>query len=228
MSRTNHFPSRWIVPALFAVSLLRAGWLPAQEEKGADRWEKTIAKFEEGDRSEPPPRDAVLFIGSSSIRGWKLEKYFPDRKVINRGFGGSHIADSVQFTERIVWPYEPKTIVLYAGDNDVASGKTPDRVLRDFREFVGKTHRKLPRARILFISIKPSIKRWNLAGPMRAANALIRKEAARDKRVEYVDVFAPMLNDEGTPRKELFAKDGLHLNHEGYLLWTKTLLPLLD
>jgi len=134
--------------ALFSTSLLAA-------EPAASPWEKEIRAFEAKDQQQPPPGGAVLFVGSSSIRLWKLDESFPDVKTINRGFGGSHLADSVAFAERIVIPYRPKLIVLYAGDNDLAAGKTPERVLADFKQFVAKVEAALPETRIAFISIKP-------------------------------------------------------------------------
>ncbi|GAB4135606.1 MAG: hypothetical protein Tsb009_02040 [Planctomycetaceae bacterium] len=158
---------------------------------------------------------------------WKLNKSFPELKPLNRGFGGSQIVDSTHFSERIILKHSPKTIVLYAGDNDVAAGKTAKRVAADFRAFVKAIHAKLPKTRILFIAIKPSIRRWNLAGTIQQANRLIANQCQQDKRLVYVDIFKPMLGKDGKPRPELFVKDGLHLNEKGYALWTSILKPHL-
>src|SRR5271166_6572501 len=120
------------------------------------RWEKAIAAFEEKDKLSPPPRNAIVFVGSSSIHFWNVDKSFPGLSVINRGFGGSELADSVHFAPRIVLPYEPRVVVLYAGDNDLGSGKTPEQVAADFRDFTRSIHSRLPKTRIVFLSIKPS------------------------------------------------------------------------
>src|SRR5687767_7656201 len=139
-----------------------------------------------------PPRDAVLFVGSSSIRMWKtLEKDFPDLTVINRGFGGSTIRDSIRYADRIIIPYHPKRIVLYAGDNDVAQGMTAQLVFCDYKEFVAVVRLKLPAVRIDYIAIKPSIKRWAMVDTMREANRLIREYAKSHKNLGYIDIFPP-------------------------------------
>ena len=193
----------------------------------ADRWEPKMKAFEKGDAKNAPPKDAVLFVGSSSIVGWNLKRWFPDLAAINRGFGGSIIAESIHFADRIVLPHKPRIVVLYAGDNDVAGGMTPQQVFDDFQAFVKVVHDALPRTRIVFVAIKPSIARWRLVAKMRAANALIRAHTRTDERLAYVDVDAPMLGDDGKPRAEFFKKDGLHLNATGYALWTKLLRPHL-
>ncbi|MCH2376173.1 MAG: GDSL-type esterase/lipase family protein, partial [Planctomycetes bacterium] len=193
----------------------------------SDRWEATIAAFEKQDRRAPPTPGAVLFVGSSSIRLWDLTKSFPGTSMINRGFGGSEIEDSIRFAPRIVFPYQPRTIVLYAGDNDVARGKSARTVLRDFREFVRIVREALPNTRVVFIAIKPSIRRWALIETIRATNELVRRETELDDRLTYVDVDAPMISDDGRPRAELLASDGLHLSERGYRLWADLLRPHL-
>jgi len=191
------------------------------------RWEKTIADFEAKDKQSLPPKNALLFVGSSSIRLWKLKKSFPDLPTINRGFGGSHIADSVHYADRIILKHKPRVVVLYAGDNDVAHGMSPKEVAQDFRRFVAVVHKELPRTRILFIAIKPSIKRWKLFETMKRANERIAGQCRKDKRLAYVDIVTPMLGQDGKPRRDLFAKDGLHLNAAGYKVWADTLRPHL-
>lgn len=198
----------------------------AQQPAG-NRWENEIAAFERQDANRRPPENAVLFVGSSSIRLWKLEESFPDLKVINRGFGGSQLADSVHFAERIVIPYRPRLVVLYAGDNDLAAGKKPEQVLADFKQFAVKMKAALPETRIAYLSIKPSIKRRALIDRIRETNAAIKQFISGDERLSYVDVFQPMLTAEGEPRPELFRDDGLHLNAEGYKLWASLLQPVL-
>jgi len=216
-----------------AVASLVLLWSPAsptygQETIAPNQWEDAIRTFEEQDRRSPPPKNAILFVGSSSIRMWDLLRYFPGLEVINRGFGGSHISDSVEFSSRIVIPYEPEVVVLYAGDNDINAGKSPETVLRDFEAFVKSVHSKLPDTTIVFISIKPSIQRWHLVEKMREANKFIRTFIEKDERLRYVDVDAPMLGADKKPRPELFVADGLHLSAAGYELWASLVLPHLE
>ncbi len=192
-----------------------------------DRWEKAIAAFEARDKTDPPPKHALLFVGSSSIRGWDLGVSFPDRMTINRGFGGSEISDSIRYADRIIIPYQPRVVVVYAGDNDIAKGKDAKTVFKDYRTFTRTIHESLPKARIVFVAIKPSIKRWGLVEEMRKANRMIREATTKDARLEFVDVDTPMIGDDGQPRKELFKADGLHLNKQGYELWAKLVRPHL-
>ena len=220
-----------LVQKMAARMLLAAGVLPfvsAAAEHNSLRWEKSIARFEAADKKEMPKPGGVLFIGSSSIRLWKtLKDDIPGVAVVRRGFGGSQIADSVHFAGRIVHPYQPRQIVMYAGDNDVASGKSPEAVLADFQTFVKVVHAKLPKTRIAFIAIKPSIARWKLSGKMSEANALVHGVCAKDKRLDFIDIWQSMLGQDGKPKPNLFVKDGLHLNANGYALWTSIVKPYL-
>ncbi len=194
----------------------------------ADRWESDIAAYEAMDRKSPPMQDGIVFIGSSSVRLWDVRKSFPDLPVVNRGFGGSQLADSVRYADRILIPYRPKTVVLYAGDNDLAAGKSPEQVLADYKAFVAKVHGALPDTRIVYVAVKPSPKRWALIEKVRETNRLIRAAAEQDPRQVFVDVEKPMLTAEGQPRAELFRADELHLNDEGYKLWTELVRPHLE
>ncbi len=217
----NPIPCVWVAAL---AALLLAVPAPAEEAEG-NRWEPRIRKFEEQDRTQPPPERAVLFVGSSSIVGWDLKKSFPELTTINRGFGGSQIADSIHFAERIVLAYKPRAIVFYAGDNDVAAGKSPERVAVDYAAFAKKVHDTLPETKIVYVAIKPSIKRWHLIDKMRQANHLIRETTEKDPRQVFVAVEEPMLGADGKPRAELFKKDGLHLNAKGYRLWSDLVRP---
>jgi lysophospholipase L1-like esterase len=201
------------------VFLLLASLDPITAEGPPTRWEKTIRNFEAQDKQNPPPSGAVLFLGSSSIRMWKLKQSFPDTAAINRGFGGSQISDSLQYADRIILPYKPKTIIFYAGDNDVAAGKTPERVLKDFTALTTKVQKALPETIIAFIAIKPSLRRWKLVERMREANSLVSEYCNKHEKLAFVDIDTPMIGADGKPRPELFAKDGLHLSAKGYQLW---------
>ncbi len=191
-------------------------------------WEPDIAAFEASDRVSPPKPASVLFVGSSSIRVWpSLQSDFPGVAVIQRGFGGSELGDVVHFVPRIVIPYRPRLIVLYAGDNDLAAGKSAETVVSEYREFVRVVHQALPSTRIAFVSIKPSGSRVALLPQMRLANEMIRKYAESHPGLAYVDVFTPMLGPDGAPREDLFSQDRLHMNARGYELWTRILDPVL-
>ncbi len=193
------------------------------------KWEKAIAAFEQKDAAQMPPKQGIVFVGSSSIVGWKLEDYFSKLPVIKRGFGGSQLADSVYFAPRIVTKYEPKTVVLYAGDNDLSAGKSPEQVAADFDAFVKVVHDKLPKTKIIFIAVKPSIARWKLIDKVRATNKLIADACAKDdQRLVFLDIAPLMLKDDGQPNPELFVKDGLHMSPLGYERWSDLLRPHLE
>jgi lysophospholipase L1-like esterase len=192
-------------------------------------FENEIKAFEQSDAKSPPPKDAVLFVGSSSIRLWKtLEQDFPDLKVINRGFGGSQVEHSVRYADRIVLPYRPKLIVFYAGDNDLASGKSPNRVLEDFKAFVAKVHAALPETRILYVSMRPSVARWQLQGRQWFGNRIIREFTESDPTSEFVDVVPVLLGPDGRPRADFLVADKLHLNEAGYRAWTAAIRPHVE
>jgi len=210
-----------------------SGWpLIVQATGGYDNWAQQHAggqtANEAADAKNPPPQGAVLFAGSSSIRMWQdTQKYFPATPVTNRGFGGSQMEHLVHYADRIIIPYKPKLVLVYEGDNDLASGKTPDKVLAGFKDFVAQVHAKLPETRIAYISIKPSPSRWALVEKMKQANQLIKDYTATDKRLTFIDVFTPMLDADGTPRAELFRDDKLHMNEAGYKLWQSIIEPYL-
>ncbi|MCX8036642.1 MAG: hypothetical protein N3D11_06250, partial [Candidatus Sumerlaeia bacterium] len=144
-----HLRMRAIAAGLCAVLL--AATPTEKKPRDPAQWEKDIRAFEEKDKAAPPAKQGILFIGSSSIRRWDLDKWFPNLGALNRGFGGSHISDSVAFTSRIVLPYQPRVIVFYSGDNDLQYGKSPETVCEDFKAFVRAVHSRLPHTRIVFI-----------------------------------------------------------------------------
>lgn len=199
----------------------------AQEKNDPTKWEEDIAKFEAQDKESFPPKNAILFIGSSSIRRWDLQTHFPNHITINRGFGGSQIEDSLFFADRIVIPYKPKTIVFYAGDNDLNKGKRNRQVFWDYQGFVKKVHDALPDTKIIFLAIKPSIKRWSNIDNIRKTNYTIREWSNNYPFLYYLDIDTPMIGDNGEPNKELLDDDDLHLSEKGYELWTELLMPLL-
>ncbi|MBT3253006.1 MAG: hypothetical protein HN995_03510 [Candidatus Marinimicrobia bacterium] len=186
------------------------------------RFSEAMAEFKSADSLKKPHPNSVLFVGSSSIRGWKtLSADFPELNVLNRGFGGSHMSDLIYFMDDIVFPYQPNAIVVYEGDNDIAAGKTPEIILRDYNTFVSNVLEKWPNKPIFFISIKPSLARIDHLENMATANALIKARTEEVENLYYIDVFTPMLGEDGTPRPDIFGHDGLHMNEVGYALWTK-------
>ncbi|MCF7849457.1 MAG: hypothetical protein K9M45_11460 [Kiritimatiellales bacterium] len=193
------------------------------------RFEKAIQQFEESDRQNPPPQGAILCIGSSSMRGWHetLKEDLAPLTVIPRGFGGSTMNDLLHFSDRVVLPYKPRAIVVYEGDNDVAKGVSPEKILETARLFIAKVHGELPKCRIYFLAIKPSIKRWEMWPTMKKANALIEAMCRQDERLTFVDITAPMLNGAGVPKPGIFKQDKLHMNRDGYILWRDVLKPIL-
>jgi lysophospholipase L1-like esterase len=187
------------------------------------KWEREIAAFERSDATNPPAPGGCLFIGSSGIRFWKtLAADFPDQRVINRGFGGSEIVDSTHFADRIVFPYAPRLIFLRAGGNDLWAGKPVAEVVNDFKDFVAKVHGRLPDAKIIFISLSPSIARWKQHDQELAVNALAREFAATQPYLHYINDYDMALGPDGTPRPELYVADKLHFNAAGYKLLAAT------
>lgn len=209
-----------------ALGLLSGSWAHAQGVATAalvapGRWESSIVAFEQADRLKAPAQGGVVFVGSSSIRMWDdLEQQFGEGVVITkRGFGGSRLEDCKQYLSRIVVPYRPRMVVVYAGDNDLAEGHTPQEVLASFRGFVEGVRAQLPDTRIAFVSIKPSPSRASLLGSIRQTNALISAYVASGSNLDFIDIFTPMLAADGNPRGDLFRADALHLNDSGYTLW---------
>lgn len=199
----------------------------AQDDyRRAHLWEKEITAFIDSDRKEFPKKGKILFVGSSSIRGWRtLQKDFPEFYTINRGFGGSHLEDVNFYAPQIVLPYKPELIVLYAGENDVVAGKSVENIFDDFKKFVELVHKNLPKTRIIVVSAKPSPARLQYAPKFKELNDLIKTETKNDKRLFFVDVWSPMLGANGEPKKEIFQADRLHINPEGYRIWRTALLP---
>ena len=200
----------------------------ANEETCEEPFIDEIRAFEKQDARAFPPRGAVLFIGSSSIALWKhAQRDFPFINLIRRGFGGSQIEDSVRYADRIVIPYAPRLVVFYAGDNDLAHGKTPEDVLADFTAFEEHVHEKLPSTRIAFVSIKYSPSRWHLLNEITRANELIKAHCHARAYLSFADIAPVTLNERGEPKRELFIEDELHPSRAGYQAWTSVLAPFI-
>lgn len=190
-------------------------------------WHSAMAAFEASDRTNPPPRECIVFVGSSSIRFWtNLVSDFPGYPVVNRGFGGSQLADSVNFADRIITCYHPREVVIYAGGNDIAAGKDPDLVYGDFVALVEKIRAGAPKARICYIASAPNPARWAQVEKVKRLNALV-KAYCEKHGLYFIDVFPLMLGPDGRPKPDIFRPDHLHMNAKGYAIWQSAVLPYL-
>jgi lysophospholipase L1-like esterase len=220
-----------VATSIAVLTVWFSGWgcqLTASEPT-ASPFEKEIRAFEAADRTNPPPTEAVLFVGSSSIRFWtNLSESFPQMTTIRRGFGGSTFPDLLYYCDRVVLPYRPAKIVVYEGDNDIARGDSPEQVFAGFREFVTKVRAAQPGARIYFLAIKPSPSRWHLSPQQREANRLIERYCARHKNLKFVNIWPATLNGEGKPDPKFYKADQLHLNNDGYSRWVPIISRALN
>jgi lysophospholipase L1-like esterase len=191
------------------------------------RWEPEITAYEAAARTNPPPKGCIVFIGSSSIRKWtNLVADFPNLPVLNRGFGGSQIADSVNFADRIVIPYQPRQVVIYAGGNDINAGKSPEIVFGDFVALVTKLHARLPDAQLAYISSAPNPQRWAQVEKVKRLNELAAAYCRRHD-IAFIDVFPLMLGSDGQPKPDIYVADRLHMNPKGYAIWKEAVTPYL-
>jgi len=214
---------------VFSVLASRADGLWAQTpaipasgaSSAAASFEENIEAFAAADREQAPPAGGILFVGSSSIRLWNdLEKQFGP-SIVKRAVGGSKMSDCTRYLDRLVFPYKPRQVVVYAGDNDLAEGIPPEDILISFQKFVDGVQRELPTTRISYISIKPSPARARLIPKIRETNHLIQKYTSENQKLDFIEVFTAMLDADGRPRADLFRADALHLNEAGYTLWRK-------
>ncbi|MGH9803049.1 MAG: GDSL-type esterase/lipase family protein [Blastocatellia bacterium] len=193
------------------------------------RWEKDIESFEQNDRTNPPPQNALVFTGSSTILLWKtMAEDLSGYKVVNRGFGGSQIVDATHFADRIIFPLKPKMVLMRSGGNDIFAGKSPEQVFADFKDFVAKVHGKLPKTEIVYIALSPSVARWSQADKEQALNAMVKEFTKTAKLVKYLDDADISLGTDGKPRPELFIADKLHFNAEGYKLFSAKVRAFLS
>ncbi len=210
-----------------AIALLLS-LLPLRSAADPAKWKKDIAAFEQQDRELAQEKGAIIFTGSSSIRRWTtLAADFPGYRVVNRGFGGSQMEDSVYFAERIIIPREPAVIVMYVGGNDINAGKTPERVAEDFKAFVGKVRSKLPKTAINYVEITSPPSRWAQREKVIETNRLIRAFCEETPGLKFIPVREKFLGANGEPREELFVADRLHPNADGYKILIDAILPCL-
>ncbi|MEN5060351.1 SGNH/GDSL hydrolase family protein [Luteimonas sp. TWI1416] len=217
-----------LVAVLLAGCASSRSFTAGLDPVSSPEWAADMARFAAQDAAAPPPERPVVFTGSSSVRFWDtLATDFPDVPVLNRGFGGSQVRDSLWYADEIALRYRPRQIVLYAGDNDTADGRSAQQVLADTQAFVRRIHAELPGTQIALLGIKPSPSRANLLGIQRQANDALRAWSATQRNVAYIDVFTPMLDANGVPREDLFIEDRLHMNAAGYALWRDIIGPYL-
>lgn len=215
-----------IIFSLFLLLFIFEGIAQGQEVPFAS----DIIHFKEIDRINPPPLDAILFAGSSSFAMWKdVQDYFPGFTIINRGFGGSTLVDQIRFVGDIVFPYSPGQIVLYCGENDLASSDTvtPEMVLNRFMNWFNLVRAQLPDVRITYISMKPSPSRWHLADKFIVSNHSIHGFMDNQQNTAYVNVWDSMLDERNRPNAAIYLADSLHMNANGYRIWQELIKPEL-
>lgn len=192
------------------------------------RWEEAISGIEKREMKTPLADGGILFTGSSSIRLWKsLAEDFPGVELANRGFGGSQISDLIGYFDRVILPGKPRQIVIYSGTNDLNSGEKPEQVLSDFATLSGMIERELPGTKIALISCAPNPARWEQRQDQLRFNAIAVAFCER-MGYDFIDVWTPMMGEDGTPSRDIYVDDQLHMNEAGYAMWRKIVGPFLD
>lgn len=215
-----------------AVSILVFAFLCVSVIRSQDNipfW-KEVQVFKQKDSIQFPAANQVLLIGSSSFTLWKdVQEYFPRHKILNRAFGGSTLVDLIRFRYDVIYPYQPKQIVIYCGENDFASSDTVtvEMVIQRFKTLYHLIRAKYAGVPLLYVSMKPSPSRMHLLTKYKEANQQIAAFLKTDKIAAFADVFQPMLKADGTPLDDIFLKDNLHMNAKGYAIWKKVLEKLL-
>ena len=200
----------------------------AQNPALQERFEKQVREYEAGDRKHPPPKGAILFAGDSQFFRWKtIHEDLAGYTLINRGIDSFQLPDLIHYVDRLVFPYQPRLIVLHVGGNDVHNGRTPEQLLADLKTFVAAVRARLPEVPIIFSSITPGPGRWDEAPQRIVANRTLQQYVATQKGLEFVDLWSAMLDPAGQPREDLWVADRVHPNHAGYLIRVKLTKPLL-
>lgn len=228
----------WVILVLALVCVLLLGsriavpWFVAKSLKASadpEYFAADIAKFATTDRDQPPPARPIVFVGSSSIRLWDtLQQDMAPLPALNRGFGGARLSSVLYYVDRVVIQYRPRAVVLYAGDNDIDAGRSPEDIVSDFRGFVSRLHSALPGVRIYYLSIKPNLRFWSNWPKYQAVNAQISAICASDSRLSYIDGATPLLASGQPPARDLYRFDQMHLSKKGYALWTGIVKPRLQ
>lgn len=196
----------------------------------AQPFAEEITVFKQQDSISFPSKSQILFIGSSSFTNWKdVQDYFPKHKILNRGFGGSSLTDVMFYADKIIFPYQPKQIVIYCGENDIAGDSTVTGkiVFERFQQLFLMIRKELPKVPVAYISMKPSPARWYLKEKVIQGNKLIQQFLKTKPKTGFINVWPQMLNGAGEPKEELFLEDKLHMNKSGYAIWQKLIQPIL-
>jgi lysophospholipase L1-like esterase len=221
MKTIRHF-SIWILGAVFFLAANSHG------QSQSHRFEAKVLAYEAFDKTNPPPRNAILLAGDSQFYRWKtVHEDLPGYTIINRGIDAFQMSDLLHYVDRLVLPYQPRMIVLHIGGNDVHAGRNATNILADFQSFVGKVREKMPQVPIAFTSITPGPGRWAEAPRRKEANQVIKNYIATQPGLLFIDLWDAMLTPDGQPRQDLWVADGIHPNHEGYLLRVKIMRPLI-
>lgn len=192
------------------------------------RFQQEIEDFALWDAKNSSPENAILFVGSSSIRFWNTADAFPQYPVINRGFGGSHISDLLYYFDRVIGRFDPSLIVFYCGENDIAAGMNPDTVFEEYTELLNRISETVPGADFLYVSIKPSSSRLEHSDRFEAFNRRVKAHNQSREQLHYIDLATPLTEQEGRPIDALFEDDQLHLNEDGYRLWNEKMREFLS
>jgi lysophospholipase L1-like esterase len=210
---------------IFLSALCLSVSLSAQDPA---RFEKEVNTLVAGDTAVNPKK-LILFTGSSSIRIWKsLATDFPKYNTLNRGFGGSEMKDLLFYADQLIIKHNPKKIFIYEGDNDINSGKSPEDILKTAEQLLTLIRTKFPKnVKVIFIAAKPSLARWHLKETYLIYNQKLKEWTEQQNKVEFVDVWSPMIDANGEVLKDIFVEDGLHLNAKGYRIWAATIKEFL-
>lgn len=224
----RHSSRTLFLPGAFILMLSFSCVATAQDNPDPERFREEVAQITERYSGRANP-DVILFTGSSSIRMWdELENTFQGYNIINTGFGGSHASDLLFYIDELILQYRPSKVFIYEGDNDIHSGKSAESILQTMKAIIGQTEEQLPEIEIVLISAKPSISRWDLKEEYMELNDLLSSYAEQKGNLGFADVWDIMLNDEGSPREDIFLEDDLHMNRKGYDLWEEVILGFMD
>jgi hypothetical protein len=232
----NRLPVNFSFRSL-AFSILLVGFFAScnvsrkYTKEASGKWEKDIIKFEQLDISEKDPANAILFVGSSSIRMWStLKDDVAPYPVIQRGFGGSKFSDLAVYADRIVYSHQFRALVIYVG-NDITgdkADKSPEEVVRLFCAIVKTVRKKNADQPIFLIEITPTKSRWAVWPTIKQANLLLKGMCSKLHNTYFIETASAYLNKDGEPRNDLFIKDMLHQNHDGYIIWGDLVRKKLD
>ena len=197
------------------------------DEKRIFYFQAEIQKFLDWEKENSLPREAVLFVGSSTINLWPTATSFPKKAVINRGFGGARTPEVLFFYDKIIRKHNPAAIVVYVGTNDIQAGASPETVVHDTKILLQKMRLDFPTAKLLYMSINPSFLRWHLRSKSGAVNDKIKAYAKSDPSITFLDTNSALIGSDGKPNPAYYALDGLHLNKKGYEILTEAVRPYL-